>query len=307
MPKFSVLRSITIQAPIDNIYKVLNNFNHWGAWSPWLIMEPEAKVQISGDGKSYQWFGKRVGEGKMKVLSEQKNNKIDYSLNFIKPWKSKADVSFILTEKEGAVEVSWAMHSQLPFFLFWMKKMLIAFLSMDYDRGLTMLKDLLEQGEVPSKLVFKGVSDNPATDYIGIKTQCSLSAIGDCMERDFSQLQEYIQAQPDTPNTQPFSIYHKWDIVRKTVDYTAAFPLTSIPQSVPTGFILDQVPATKIYTIRHIGPYEHIGNAWSTLYNMQQNKELKCHKKFHPFEVYVNDPANTDKNDLITDVSFPIK
>lgn len=307
MPKFSVLRSITIQAPIENIYDVLSNFNHWTAWSPWLVMEPEAKVQVSGDGKSYQWFGKRVGEGKMQILSEQKNKQINYSLNFIKPWKSKAEVSFLLTEKEGAVEVSWAMHSQLPFFLFWMKKMMIAFLSMDYDRGLNMLKDLVEQGSVPSKLEFKGISDFPTTEYIGIKTQCSHSTIGDCMARDFTQLQEYIQAQPDMQNTQPFSIYHKWDIVKQTVEYTAAIPLTSKLTTAPTGFILGQVPATKTYTIRHIGPYEHIGNAWSTLYNMQQNKELKCQKNIHPFEVYVNDPTNTDKNDLITDISFPIK
>jgi predicted transcriptional regulator YdeE/uncharacterized protein YndB with AHSA1/START domain len=307
MPKFSILKSVTIQAPIEDIYKVLCNFNHWKAWSPWLVMEPEAKVQISGDGKSYQWFGKRVGEGKMQILSEQKNKKIDYSLNFIKPWKSKADVSFSLTEKEGAVEVSWTMHSQLPFFMFWMKKMMIAFISMDYNRGLNMLKDLIEQGTVPSKLVFKGVENLPPTDYVGIKTYCSHSAIGDCMARDFTQLQNYVRVQSDIPNTQPFSIYHKWDIVKKTVEYTAAIPVTSKPQTVPAGFILGQVPATKIYTIRHIGPYTHIANAWSTLYNMQQNKELKCQKNIHPFEVYVNDPANTDKNDLITDISFPIK
>lgn len=307
MPKFSVAKSVTIHASIEDIYKVLNNFNQWTSWSPWLLMEPEAKVQVSGDGKYYHWKGKRVGEGKMEILSEQQNQQIDYSLSFLKPWKSVADVSFILSPKSESVEVTWTMNSKLPFFLFWLKKMMVAFIGMDYQRGLNMLKDLLEKGHIPSKLQFKGVSQFSSVQYIGIKTHCTQSEISEAMERDFGQLHTLMQKYLDVQNGQPFSIYHKWDIVKQLAAYTAAIPVSEIPQQLPDGFVSGSIPNTKVYTIRHIGKYEHLGNAWSTLYNMQQNKEIKCSKGVHPFEVYVNDPAEVDSKDLITEVHFPLK
>ncbi|MCF2949046.1 SRPBCC family protein [Paraglaciecola aquimarina] len=307
MPKFSVLRTINVNAPIDNIFKILTNFNHWQAWSPWLIMEPDAKVQISGDGKSYQWFGSRVGEGKMEILSEQKNNQIIYSLNFFKPWKSKAEVSFLLSDKQDSVEITWTMHSKLPFFLFWMKKMMIAFIGKDYERGLLMLKAIAEQGEVPSKLEFKGVSESPSITYIGIKTECSQSEIAEAMGRDFNDLANYLEGHKDLINGQALSIYHKWDMVKKVVEYTAAIPVRLFPQQRSSKYIYAQIPATKKYTIKHTGPYVYLGNAWSTLYNMQQNKELKCNKHIPPFEQYMNEPNITPHNELVTEVNFPIK
>ncbi|MDU0353596.1 SRPBCC family protein [Paraglaciecola aquimarina] len=307
MPKIHVLKTITIQAPIDKVYARLNDFNYWAEWSPWLIMEPEAKVNVTAEGKHYQWAGDRVGEGNMQVLSEQHNKKIDYALNFLKPWKSKAEVSFVLSEKNDAVEVSWSMESKLPFFLFWMKKMMIAYIGMDYQRGLNMLKEVIETGVVSSRLEFIGESYSSPCHYIGLKTSCSQAEISHAMQRDFAKLQDVIQNLDHRPIAQPFSIYHKWDMVKKSVDYTVGIPLAQIPATIPMGFVAASIPATQVYTIRHIGKYEHLGNAWSTLYTMQQNNEINCNKKIHPFEVYVNDPATTQPTDLITDIHFPLK
>jgi effector-binding domain-containing protein len=248
-----------------------------------------------------------VGEGKMQILLEQPNQQINYSLSFLKPWKSEAEVSFKLISTEQGVQVTWTMDSKLPFFLFWMKKMMVAFIGMDYQRGLNMLKDLVELGEIPSKIEFKGVSKFSTIQYIGIKTQSSQENIGENMEQDFKQLQNFTQQHPALANGEPLSIYHKWDIVKQVAEYTAAVPVNHIPESLPAEFVSGTIPETKIYTIRHIGKYEHLGNAWSTLYNMQQNKEIKCDKGIHPFEVYINDPANVQAEELITDIHFPLK
>jgi hypothetical protein len=152
MPKINVTRSATINSSIDNVYTKLNDFNHWTKWSPWLIMEKGVKVNISDDAKYYEWKGDRVGEGNMNISLEDGSNSIEYDLTFLKPWKSEAKVKFLLSDNNNRTAVTWSMDSKLPFFMFWMKNMMEGFIGMDYERGLNMLKDYIEEGEVKSKL-----------------------------------------------------------------------------------------------------------------------------------------------------------
>ncbi len=48
----------------DKIFFVLSDFKQWPQWSPWLIMEPDCRLDYATDGKSYSWVGKRIGAGK---------------------------------------------------------------------------------------------------------------------------------------------------------------------------------------------------------------------------------------------------
>ena len=81
-----------------------------------------------------------IGSGGMTVTGEIENQRIDCDLQFLKPWKSQADVAFILEEKDGATHLTWNMESSLPFFLFMMKDMMTAMIGSDYERGLSMMK-----------------------------------------------------------------------------------------------------------------------------------------------------------------------
>jgi effector-binding domain-containing protein len=301
------MKSTTINAPIEDIKATLTDFNRWRAWSPWLIMDPEATLNVAEDNRSYSWEGKRVGSGNMTLLSEDSNGRIDYKLNFIAPWKSTADVQFLLEPSEGGVKVSWVMDTSLPFFMFWMKKMMIAFIGMDYERGLRMLKEMIEDNEISSALDFKGASERSATQYIGVKVTCHQDEMPSSMESAFKSLEDFLTDSPDLANGDPFSIYHKWGMVKRDVTYTSGIPVKAIPAHLPSHFVKGEMPAMKVYTLRHTGLYEHLGNAWTTLYNMQRSKEIKCPRGIHPFEVYRNDPAEVEGKQLITDVNFPLK
>ena len=133
-------------------------------------MEPEAKVTVQEDGKYYEWSGNRVGSGNMTVLKEQTNEWIECDLTFLKPWKSKAKVKFNLKSEGDSTRITWNMDSSLPFFMFFMKKMMEAFVGMDYERGLNMLKDYSEDDKVHSHMEFKGRQTYPGCNYIGVKT-----------------------------------------------------------------------------------------------------------------------------------------
>ncbi len=306
MPKLLITKSIDVNVPAEKAFSVLNDFNHWKAWSPWLIMEPETKVEVAPDAKFYEWKGSRVGEGNMLITGEEENKSVDYDLNFLKPWKSKAKVRFELSSKGATTQISWHMDSSLPFFMFWMKKMMTAYVGMDYERGLALLKDYLEDGTVHSQLNFKGIDQNDSYDYVGVTTSCSLAEVGDKMKEDFSKLNAFIQNHEGVAAGVPFSIYHKWDPVKNEVKYTSGFPVTAIPKDLGGEMVTGNIPQHKVYAIEHKGPYDHLGNAWSSLYSMERNKEIKCHKQIHPYEVYLNNPHEVEPNELITEVRFPL-
>ncbi len=307
MPKMHIKKSTLIGAPVEKIYNTLSDFNQWQVWSPWLIMEPEASVKVAEDAKSYEWEGDRIGTGNMKILSESANRSIDYDLTFLKPWKSTAKVRFELNPQGEHTEVVWLMDSSLPFFMFWMKKMMEAFVGMDYDRGLAMLKDYMEDGEVHSKLDFKGTSTFPGCTYIGIKTSCNLKDIGDSMKEDFEKIGAFARENSELIAGVPFSIYHKWDMVKEQATYTSGIPVKQVPDNLPSGMVTGEIPQTGVYTVGHKGPYAHLGNAWSTMYNMQRAKVFKTNKKIDPFETYVNDPGEVPANELMTEVHFAVK
>lgn len=306
MPKIALSKSILIDSPVAKVYDIVSDFNQWTVWSPWLLMDPEGKVTVAEDRQSYEWDGKRTGKGNMKITGSKKDTSVEYDLNFLTPWKSYAKVAFELKEVDGKTEATWIMDSSLPWFMFWMKKMMIAFIGMDYERGLRLLKDYAEDGKTHSDLQFLGESTKEGCEFIGIKSTVSIPEIGESMSKEFTQLMEII-VESGLQTGEPFSQYHKWDMVNQKATYTAAVPVKSIPDKLPAGVIKGSLPSTKVYTLKHTGPYHHLGNAWSTLYNMQRGKEFKLNKKVDPFESYVNSPMEVDEKQLVTEIHFPVK
>ena len=307
MPKLNISKQILINAPVDKVYSELNNFKNWINWSPWLIAEPNAILNYSEDEKHYSWEGKRVGIGEMTIVRESANESVHYDLTFLKPWKSKAKVQFNVKPQDEATIVTWSMDSSLPFFLFFMKKMMTVYIGNDYSRGLNMLKDYIELGKVESQLNFLGERNFPGCKYIGIKRTCSIDDMPNKMKEDFTGLGEFIRNIDEADMTKAFSIYHKFDMVKKMVSYTAGIPIKHTLSDLPEKYIVDAIPSTKIYTLEHVGRYDHLGNAWATLHMMIRNKEIKIKKNIHPFETYGNSPMNTKPQDLIAHINFAVK
>jgi predicted transcriptional regulator YdeE len=298
-----------INAPIETVYKSISDFHSWTTWSPWLVAEPEAKVAVRKDGKFYSWEGDIVGAGEMTISNEVENESVAIDLLFLKPWKSKAKVHFTMKEEEGGVRVMWDMDSSLPFFMFWMKKMMEAFVGNDYQRGLTMLKDYAEIGKVPATLSVKGMEEFKGCTYIGIKHDNVItSEMSTHMEADYTKLLSYMKDGREKNMAGPsFSIYHKWDMVNGKASYTACVPVNEVPSDLPAGVITGSVPATKVHVMHQTGPYRYIGNIWSAQYMRLRSKKFKGNKGVHPMERYLNSPTNTEENNLETEVLFAVK
>lgn len=310
MPKLNFEKSIDIAGSPERVFDVLSNLASWRPWNPWLVLEPTAEVTVAPDGKSYAWVGKITGEGEMRITAENRPSSIDLDLVFLKPFKSKAAIRFSIEprpiESGGqGTHVSWSMDSSLPFFLFFMKKLMTALLGMDYQRGLTMLKDYVETGEVPSRLGVQGPSSYPGCRYVGITTECAIDELGPRMAADFQRLQKWKETDGSGASGEAFSLYHTWDLPRGKVKYTSGFPIAAMPADVPADFVIGEIPKLPTFAIEHVGPYRHLGNAWSVGMQLARSREFRQSKSHPPFEVYTTPLGSTPETEQRVLVHFP--
>ena len=306
MPLVKIKKTKHINAPIEKVYDIVSDLSQWQAWSPWLMMDPDTHVDVKNK-KDYSWEGVRTGTGNMQITQEVQNESVDYNLNFLKPWKSKAKVRMEVKSNDGGTDVSWHMDSTLPWFMFWMKKTMETYIGMDYDRGLNLLKDYAEDGKVNSRLNFLGESEYSGCNYIGIKRTCSIAEMADSMTKSYQDLIPFAHSKEGLRPNDSICIYHKYDAVKDICEYTAGVPYDILPSNLPSHYMVGKQKPTKIYTLEHVGPYHHLGNAWSTLQTMIRNKEIKIEKGYHPFETYGNSLKDTHPNELISRIHFAIK
>lgn len=304
MAKFHVRESIFIAAEPSKVRDAIRDARQWAAWSPWIVAEPDCPITYEADGASYGWDGKIMGAGTMQLAAERPDA-LDYNLTFLKPFKSSNTSGFIFEPAQGGTKVVWHMEGSLPFFMFFLKKMMSAWVASDFRRGLGKLKDYLEAGAAPSHLQFAGVGNGLSTAYIGIPAHVKIADIGPAMTKQFERLATWMKENGVQASGAPLSIYHKFHVVSQETDYTAAIPVAAVPPSLPADFTSGRLDAPRTYKIVHTGAYRHLANAWA-VGMMHGRAKLFAPKKGVPsFEYYVDDPGTTAEVSAKTEVHFP--
>src|SRR5512134_3178043 len=149
---FRVQREANIQAPPEKVFAFINDFNRWGAWSPWEKKDPAMKrtfgAATSGKGATYAWEGnKDVGRGRMEIAESVPPSRIAIKLDFVKPFEAHNTVDFTLAPRGETTSVTWAMQGHTPYFA----KIIHVFIDMDsmvgkdFEAGLASLKAAAEK------------------------------------------------------------------------------------------------------------------------------------------------------------------
>ncbi|WP_426440529.1 SRPBCC family protein [Bradyrhizobium genosp. P] len=149
---FRVVRAISIKAPADRIFPLINNFHQWVAWSPYETKDPAMKRSYdgaaSGQGAVYAWDGnKNVGSGRMEILDASAPSKIVIKLDFFKPFEGHNTAEFTMLPQGDATNVTWTMYGPAVF----MSKVMQVFMNLDhmigrdFEVGLANLKTLTEK------------------------------------------------------------------------------------------------------------------------------------------------------------------
>lgn len=150
-PRFKVERSAVIGAPPERVFRHVNDFHLWQAWSPWAKIDPEAKIAFigpdAGKGAEFTWNGnKSVGEGRMSIVDATPPQTIRLKLDFVRPMVSTANVTFLFEPAGDGTKVTWRMSGESSF----VHRLMCLVVSMDkmvggdYERGLANLKSIVE-------------------------------------------------------------------------------------------------------------------------------------------------------------------
>ena len=309
--EYDVNRSITVDKSNAEVFNLVQDFNKWTVWSPWLCMEPDAKVSISGNGMSvndkYSWIGELVGEGTITHTKIDLGKVIEQNILFKAPMES---TSFVYWEfnnvNDSTTKVTWGMKGEMPFYLRFMAKMMEPMIGMDYERGLKMIKELAEKGYVASKVEIVGVVDVPAMNYLGQKTACTMDDVAENMKKSFSDLSNYALSN-SVEFEKALSVYHDFDFIKGDVEYTAAVPVKA-DFVAKEPFYVGELEATKALKIIFLGDYQHVGNAWAAGMSYIRTHKLKENKSVPSYEVYLNSPKEEpDSRKWITEVYMPLK
>jgi hypothetical protein len=149
---FSVKRTISINAPAEKIYPLVNDFHKWGDWSPYEKKDPAMKRTYSGaasgKGSAYAWEGNReVGKGSIEITETSPPSKVQIKLDMLEPIEGHNVVEFSLEPKGDVTNVTWAMHGSSPY----ISKVIGVFINMDnmigkdFEAGLANLKAMAEK------------------------------------------------------------------------------------------------------------------------------------------------------------------
>lgn len=148
---FHVERSVTIKAPPEKIFPLINDFHLWNEWTPYNkdpAMQKTYSGNASGVGAAYAWEGnKDVGKGDITITATTPPEKIELELHMIEPFEGRNRVVFTLSASGDTTKVTWNLYDKPKFML----KVMGLFLNMDnmigndFEVGLARLKTFVEK------------------------------------------------------------------------------------------------------------------------------------------------------------------
>lgn len=155
---FRLERSAEISAPPEVVYGLINDFHHWGEWSPWDKLDPNLKRTFEGPaegpGAVYSWVGNDdVGEGRMTIEDSAPSERVAIKLEFIKPFAATNQTVFTLVPAAGGTRVTWSMEGKNNF----MSKAFSVFVDMDsmvgkdFEKGLASLDTAAQSAQEKPK------------------------------------------------------------------------------------------------------------------------------------------------------------
>lgn len=112
--EFKLSRSAVVKAPADKIFPEINDLKAFDKWNPFIEADPNVKVTYagpeSGVGMSSSWNGNnQIGEGMDTIIDSKANQSVVMRLDFVRPMKNTAQVTFTLQPQAQGTLVTWDM------------------------------------------------------------------------------------------------------------------------------------------------------------------------------------------------------
>lgn len=271
--------------------------------------EPGAKLTFSDTpneiGGHYSWDGELVGSGTLTHVSFNAPSQIQQKIEFLKPFKSTADVSWEFNGNADATDVCWIMEGQLPFLFRFLTNKMTAGIGNDYELGLAMLKGKLEAGASYPTISFDG--EVTLDDKRGLHRRFagSVDEMQKVMGNHFQEMLKEVEAESYEADGVPATIYHKSKprVNPNWFEIDMFVPVSNAPKEKTA-----KLPGGKYFKVTLLGDYPFLKLAWHSAYANLQMKGYKFDWPRVPFESYENCPTDVEhSNEVKTVIYIPIK
>jgi len=146
-----VYRSVTINAPPERIFPLIDDLHNWPRWAPQDREDPTMKRTYSGaargTGAVSDWAGTgSAGKGQMAIIESAPQRRVVVKVDFVKPFAAHNVNEFTL-EPGASTTVTWTMRGSNLYFM----KVVSIFVNMDrfmgkhFETGLQNLKNAAER------------------------------------------------------------------------------------------------------------------------------------------------------------------
>ena len=146
MPKeYAVEREVTINKPVDSVFKYLKYLKNQNEFSVWANIDPNMKSTFTGtDGavgaiSAWESKVKEVGIGEQEITKINEGKRLDFELRFKEPMNDTA-MGFMPTEmvSENQTKVKWGINGIIPYPI----NLMLPFMKMDQMIGNDLQKGL---------------------------------------------------------------------------------------------------------------------------------------------------------------------
>lgn len=139
----------------------------------------------------------------------------------------------------------------------------------------------------------------PQTHYVFVEKRGSIPENAPLTWQEFHQ--QLPQLKGDTKITGFMSLYSMNDQI-----YRAGASVAAKPAKLPEKLRYELVAGGKYARFVLTGPYSDLGKATSRVVEIVSEKKIPLRSDFH-IEHYVNDPATTPEDKLVTEILFPLR
>ena len=314
--KVHVQRSIDIAAPPANVFAVLNNLHVFDKWSPWAAIDPDTRYQYSGPwtgrGASVQWRSSnpKVGDGSETITVSEPDKHIGLQLRF--GAGRTADSSFDLSPAAKGTYVTWNFDADFGWNLparytgLWFDRLI----GSAYESGLKNLQTFvtrLPRSDL-SGADIKLVNMQPQSIvYVSSTTTTDGRDVANAEAAAHAQIKAFIAAHHLKVTGAPMAVTRLWDPAHNRYEFDTAVPADwnnlIVPASSPVK--LGQTLGGEVVVATYTGPYSGTGQVYAQMKTWLAANGLTATGLI--WEQYLNDPANTPDDKLVTLIYTPVK
>lgn len=321
-PKHSrISRSTMIAAPPGLVWEHMSTLAKQNEWSPFLAMDPGAKVTYEGTdgevGAKSAWQGEQTGTGEQVITRVEPGKQMDVDLHFIAPFEGQAKGSMVLDAASDSTRVTWSYDGENNF----IARIMCVFKDMDammgpvFASGLDQLKkmceaDAAEQANAAKAKTFRGYTvetvDRPAVSYLGKRQKVKWEKLSEFFGSTFPMVAQAASKAGLTLSGAPTGLYFDWDTTAKQADVFAGIPVQAAPGTSVAGLQVQDVPAGKAVMVAYTGAYEKSGEANGACEDMMKANGLELNGAV--IEEYITDPGQEpDTAKWLMNIYYPLK